>query len=37
MYQCEDFGSVPRNKRRSALELKLPVWSPFVRTGHHCV
>ena len=37
MYHCEGFGSVPRNKRRSALELKLPVWSPFVRTGHHCV
>ena len=37
MYHCEDFGGVPRNKRRSALALKLPVWSPFVRTGHHCV
>ena len=37
MYRCEDFGSVPRSKRRSAMELKLPVWSPFVRTGHHCV
>ena len=37
MYHCEDFTSVPRGKRRSALELKLPVWSPFVRTGFHCV
>ena len=37
MYRCEDFGGVPRGKRRSALELKLPVWSPFVRTGYHCV
>ena len=37
MYQCEDFGGVPRNKRRSALELKLPVWSPFVRNAYHCV
>ena len=37
MYRCEDFGSVPRNKRRSALELRLPVWSPFMRTGYHCV
>ena len=37
MYRCEDFGSVPRNKRRSALELRLPVWSPFERTGYHCV
>ena len=37
LYQCEDFASVPRGRRRSALELKLPVWSPFVRTGYHCV
>ena len=37
MYRCEHFGGVPRGRRRSALELKLPVWSPFVRTGHHCV
>ena len=37
MYRCEDMSSVPRNRRRSALELKLPVWSPFVRTGYHCV
>ena len=37
MYRREDFANVPRNRRRSALELKLPVWSPFVHTGHHCV
>ena len=37
MYRREDFANVPRNRRRSALELKLPVWSPFERTGHHCV
>ena len=37
MYRCEDMSGVPRNRRRSALALKLPVWSPFVRTGHHCV
>ncbi len=37
MYRCEDFEGVPRNKRRSALELRLPVWSPFERTGYHCV
>lgn len=37
MYRCEDFGGVPRSKRRSALELRLPVWSPFERTGYHCV
>lgn len=37
MYRCEDLSAVPRSRRRSALELKLPVWSPFVRTGYHCV
>lgn len=37
MYRSEDFANVPRNKRRAALDLKLPLWSPFVRTGHHCV
>ena len=37
MYRCEDLSGVPRGKRRAALELKLPVWSPFERTGHHSV
>ena len=37
MYRAEDFGNVPRNKRHAALDLKLPIWSPFARTGHHCV
>lgn len=37
MYRREDFANVPRSRRRSALALKLPVWSPFERTGHHCV
>ena len=37
MYRSEDFTNVPRNRRRSALDLKLPLWSPFARTGHHCV
>ncbi len=37
MYRCEEFGHVPRAKRRPALELKLPVWSPFDTTGSHCV
>ena len=37
MYRSEDFGNVPRNKRRVALDLKLPLWSPFARSGHHCV
>ena len=37
MYRSEDFGNVPRNKRRAALDLKLPLWSPFADTGHHCV
>ena len=37
MYRREDFANVPQRKRRSALALKLPVWSPFERTGHYCV
>ena len=37
MYRCENFSKVPRNQRRAALELGLPVWSPFARTGHHAV
>ena len=37
MYRREDFTKVPRSKRRSALALKLPVWSPFERTSHYCV
>ena len=37
LYRNEDLSSVPRSKRRAALELKLPVWSPFERTGYHCV
>ena len=37
MYRRGDFANVPRGKRRSALALKLPVWSPFERTGHYCV
>ena len=37
MYRSEDFSNVPRNKRRDALDLQLPIWSPFARTSHHCV
>ena len=37
MYRSERFANVPRNRRRAALELSLPLWSPFPRTGHHCV
>ena len=37
LYRSEDLSGVPRSKRRGALELKLPVWSPFERTGYHCV
>ena len=37
MYRREDFANVPRGKRRSALALRVPVWSPFERTGYHCV
>ena len=37
LYRCEDFSNVPRNRRRAAMELRIPVWSPFEHTGHHCV
>lgn len=36
LYRCEDFANVPKNRRRAALALRVPVWSPFERTGHHC-
>lgn len=37
LYRCADFANVPRAGRRAALALNIPVWSPFARTGHHCV
>ena len=37
MYRCHDFANVPKNRRHSALEHQLPVWSPFAATGHYCV
>ena len=37
MYRYEEFAHVPRAKRRAALELKVPVWSPFRKTGFHAV
>lgn len=37
MYRCENFEHVPPRKRRAALALKLPIWSPFENTGHHSV
>ena len=37
LYRCEDFANVPKNRRRAALALRVPVWSPFERTGHHTV
>ena len=37
MYRRHDFANVPKNRRRAAVELQLPVWSPFARTGHHTV
>lgn len=37
LYRCEDFANVPKNRRRAAMELRVPVWSPFEHTGHHCV
>ena len=37
MYRRQDFTNVPKNRRRTAVELQLPVWSPFRNTGHHTV
>lgn len=37
MFRCEDFANVPKNRRRAALTLNLPVWSPFANSGHYCV
>lgn len=37
MYRRHDFANVPKNRRRAAVDLQLPVWSPFRRTGHHTV
>lgn len=37
LYRSEDFANVPRNRRDAAVLHRLPVWSPFQRTGHHCV
>ncbi len=37
MYRHHDFPNVPKSRRRAAVELQLPVWSPFRRTGHHTV
>ena len=37
LYRSEDFAAIPRNRRDAAVALRIPVWSPFERTGHHCV
>ena len=37
MFRRHDFANVPKSRRRAAVELQLPVWSPFRRTGHHTV
>ncbi len=37
LYRAEDFAAIPRNRRDAAVALRIPVWSPFERTGHHCV
>ena len=37
LYRAEDFAAVPKNRREAAVALRIPVWSPFERTGHHCV
>ena len=37
LYRAQDFAAIPRNRRDAAVALRIPVWSPFERTGHHCV
>lgn len=37
LYRAEDFAPIPKNRRDAAVALRIPVWSPFERTGHHCV
>ena len=37
LYRAEDFAAIPKNRRAAAVALRIPVWSPFQRTGHHCV
>jgi len=36
MYRYQDFSNVPKNKRESALESALGLWSPFEQTGWYC-
>ena len=36
MYRYQDFSHVPKNKRESALESALGLWSPFEQTGWYC-
>ena len=35
IFRCETFENVARSRRRAALLLQVPVWSPFERTGHY--
>ncbi|MDE0441405.1 MAG: hypothetical protein OXL38_04705 [Gammaproteobacteria bacterium] len=37
LYRAEDFAAIPKNRRDAAVALRIPVWSPFEHTGHHCV
>ena len=37
LYRQEDFAAIPKNRREAAVALRIPVWSPFEHTGHHCV
>lgn len=37
MFRVEDFEHVPKAKRELAVKHQVPVWSPFTRTGYHCV
>jgi len=36
MYRYQDFSHVPKNKRESALESAMDLWSPFEQTGWYC-
>ena len=37
LYRAEDFAAIPKNRRDAAVALRIPVWSPFERTAHHCI
>jgi|GEM_PF-4668049 len=37
MFRCKSFEHVPKSKRDGALANQVELWSPFDKTGHHCV